>query len=361
LKSWEAVLDILKRNHSGEKVVDLQRRLKQLGYDLGSSEIDGIYGPETEDAVKKFQRKRGLDSTGAVDGQTWRELVDAGYKIGERMLYLKHPPFRGDDVRTLQYWLKSLGFYTYKENGIFCARTHDAVIEFQKNMNLAADGIVGDDTIKSLINLRRVIESRKTSNFPFNSRYESRKNQGAVTVIMEYGHVIDEQQSYNYYQEKIYICKSIAHYCKSFLEKRGIRSMLTVCDDENQSLFLEDRISYVNRCEPDILVSINLGYSQDKEASGSSCYYFEGLKSYSIDGKKIANLIQDKIVNNMGLADCRVHGSSYSILKETEMTSVLVEPAFISNTEQRENLKQSEYQIKISQSIAQAIIEFIKS
>ncbi|MGM0366674.1 MAG: N-acetylmuramoyl-L-alanine amidase [Actinomycetota bacterium] len=354
-------MDILRKNHSGEKVVDLQRRLKQLGYDLGGSEIDGIYGPRTEDAVKKFQQKRGLDSTGTVDSQTWQELVDAGYKIGDRMLYLKQPPFRGDDVRILQYWLKTLGFYAFKENGIFCSHTHDAVIELQKNLNLAADGIVGGSTIKSLVNLRRIIESRKTSNFPLNSRYESRKEQGIVTVMLDYGHDINEQQPYGYYQEKIYICKSIANYCKGFLAKNSIRSALTVSDDENQSLFLEDRINYANRSEPDILVSINLGYSKDDGASGSSCYYFKGLKSYSIDGKKIANLVQDKIVGNMGLADCRVHGCSYSILKETEMTSVLVEPAFISNTLDRENLKQSEYQMKISQSISEAIKEFIKS
>ncbi len=354
-------MDTLRKNNFGKKIVDLQSRLKNLGYDVGSAEIDGIFGPETEAAIKKFQQKRGLDSTGIVDGQTWQELVDAGYKIGERMLYLKNPPFRGDDVRTLQYWLKSLGFYAFKENGIFCAHTHEAVIDFQKNMNLAGDGIVGQCTINTLIRLKRIIESRETSNFPLNSKYESRKEKGTVTVIVDYGHDINEQQPHGYYQEKIYICKSIAYYCKGFLEKGGINVLLTATDDESQSLFLKDRINYANRSESDILVSINLGYSKDRQANGSSCYYFKGLKSYSVDGKKIANLIQNRIVYNMGIADCRIHGSSYSILKETEMTSVLVEPAFISNKRQMEKLKQSEYQLDISQCISGAIIEFIRS
>lgn len=354
-------MDILKKNNGQGKVVDLQRRLKQLGYDLGRPDIDGIFGPKTEDAVKKFQQKRGLDATGTVDRQTWQELVDAGYSIGDRMLYLKHPPFRGDDVRILQYWLKTLGFYAFKENGIFCSHTHKAVIEFQKNMVLAGDGIVGGDTIKSLLSLKRIIEARKTSNFPLNSKYEQRKEQGVVTVIMDYGHDLSNEQPHDYYQEKIYICKSIAQYCKNFLKKNGIKALLTVSDDENRSLFLEDRISYANRSESDILASINLGYSKDKEASGSSCYYFKGLKSYSVDGKKIANLIQDQIVYKMNLDDCRVHGVSYGILKETEMTSVLVEPAFISNTRQREQLKQSSYQLKVSECISDAIIAFIRS
>ncbi len=353
-------MDILRKNNSGKNVVDLQRRLKQLGYDIGTYEIDGIYGPQTEDAVRKFQQKRGLDSTGSLDQQTWQELVDAGFKIGDRMLYIKNPPFRGDDVRTLQYWLKSLGFYPSKENGIFGAKTHSAVIDFQKNMNISDDGIVGDDTIKGLINLKRIIESRKTSNFPLNPKYEARKEQGFVTVIMDYGHDINEGQPYLHYQEKIYICKSIAYFCKSSLEENGIKALLAVSDDENQSLFLKDRISYANRSESDILVSVNLGYSRDKRARGSSCYYFKGLKSYSVEGKKLANHIQDEIVNRMKLPDCRVHGSSYSILKETEMTSVLVEPAFISNSNHRRMLKQSEYQLKVSQCISDAIIGFIR-
>ncbi|MDZ7838863.1 MAG: peptidoglycan-binding protein [Actinomycetota bacterium] len=353
-------MDILKKNHSGEKIVDLQMRLKKLGYDLGDTQIDGFFGLDTENAVKKFQQERGLDSTGIVDGQTWQELVDAGYKIGDRLLYLKHPPFRGDDVRTLQYWLKSLGFYRFKENGIFCPNTHDAVIEFQKNMNLAADAIVGDGTIKHLLKLKRIIEPKKTSNFPFNSRLELRKRQGMVAVAIDYGHDINEQESEQYFKEKIYICKSIANYCKQFLGEKGIRSIITVNDD-NQSLFLTDRIHYANKTGSDILVSINLSYSREHSANGCSSYYFKGLRSYSVNGSKIANSIQDMVVQNLGLRDCRVHGSSYSILKETEMTSVLVEPGFISNREQRKKLKQSSYQRRLSTNLSQGIINFIKS
>ncbi len=103
-------MEIIRRNSSGEKVTDLQRRLKLLGYDLGVTDIDGIFGIETENAVRKLQQDRGLLVTGAIDQETWQELVDAGYKIGERMLYLKRPPFRGDDVRNLQLWLKHLVF-----------------------------------------------------------------------------------------------------------------------------------------------------------------------------------------------------------------------------------------------------------
>lgn len=351
---------VLKKSNSGKNIVDIQRRLKQLGYSLGITDIDGIFGEETERAVKKFQQDRGLDSSGMIDAETWQELVDAGYKIGDRLLYLKYPPFRGDDVKILQYWLKSLGFYHENENGIFGEETKKALIEFQKNMELAPDGIAGRETIQNLSRLKRIIEARKTSNFPFNRRFEYRKKMGIVKVILDFGENIRDFGINNeYYKERIYICRSIVNFCKDYLGKKGVNTVLTM-NGESQNSFTGDRIKYANKSGSDLLISINLSVSSDKEANGCSCYYFKGFHSYSVDGKKMANYIQDSLVNNMKILDCRTHGTSYSILKETIMTSVLVEPAFITNPEQRKKLEDSSYQFEISKNIGNAIIKFLK-
>ena len=44
-----------KKGFSGAKVVEVQRRLKLLSYEIGDSQIDGIMGPKTKEAVRKFQ------------------------------------------------------------------------------------------------------------------------------------------------------------------------------------------------------------------------------------------------------------------------------------------------------------------
>ena len=36
---------------------------------------DGIYGPETQNAISTFQRNRGLPVTGITDRRTWEEIV----------------------------------------------------------------------------------------------------------------------------------------------------------------------------------------------------------------------------------------------------------------------------------------------
>ena len=53
----------------------------------------------------------------------------------------------GEEVRQIQKKLKSLGYYTGTTDGIFGTKTKAAVIAFQKNCGIAADGIAGPTTL----------------------------------------------------------------------------------------------------------------------------------------------------------------------------------------------------------------------
>ena len=63
---------VLKQGASGGEVKELQRRLKQWGYYSGS--VDGIYGKQTVEAVKYFQRKNGLTADGIAGKSTFEAL-----------------------------------------------------------------------------------------------------------------------------------------------------------------------------------------------------------------------------------------------------------------------------------------------
>ncbi|MBH8571794.1 N-acetylmuramoyl-L-alanine amidase [Nostocaceae cyanobacterium CENA369] len=71
--TWNAINLILAKriirpNHAGGTVV------RYLQYRVGV-EVDGVYGPQTEAAIKTFQRQNGLDADGIVGGMTWQKLI----------------------------------------------------------------------------------------------------------------------------------------------------------------------------------------------------------------------------------------------------------------------------------------------
>lgn len=66
--------------------------------------------------------------------------VDALSKLGSR----------GEEVRTIQKKLKSLGYYSGSIDGIYGTQTKKSVVAFQKNCGITADGVAGPKTLKFL-------------------------------------------------------------------------------------------------------------------------------------------------------------------------------------------------------------------
>ena len=154
----------------GKEVSDVQQRLHALGYELGNEGLDGFLGPRSQLALRAFQQERGLLADGVLGPNTWRELVEAGYSLGDRLLYLRMPNFRGDDVLALQVKLNLFGFNAGRERGIFDTAVERALIDFQRNAGLPSDGIVGDDTLRKLDALRKAESAARARRSPTATR-----------------------------------------------------------------------------------------------------------------------------------------------------------------------------------------------
>jgi N-acetylmuramoyl-L-alanine amidase len=85
-----------------------------------------------------------------VTETTWERLVEAGRRLGDRVLSTTAPLLRGDDVAELQERLAALGFDPGRVDGIFGAATRAAVAHFQHDAGLSADGIAGPATLAEL-------------------------------------------------------------------------------------------------------------------------------------------------------------------------------------------------------------------
>ena len=73
------------------------------------------------------------------------------YTEGETAIHaLSKLGSKGDEVRRIQKKLKELGYYSGSIDGIYGSATKKAVIAFQKNCGITADGIAGAKTLKFL-------------------------------------------------------------------------------------------------------------------------------------------------------------------------------------------------------------------
>jgi N-acetylmuramoyl-L-alanine amidase len=133
----------------GTAVRDIQDRLAALGFE-SAPDAKGTFGDPTREAVVRFQRAKGLDADGVVGPETWRSLYESGYRIGDRLVFLRRPMMRGEDIAQLQSRLNSMGFDCGKVDGIFGPGTEAAVIDFQHNRGLAEDGKVGPEVVTEI-------------------------------------------------------------------------------------------------------------------------------------------------------------------------------------------------------------------
>ena len=134
---------LLRRGSDNNFVFLLQFILNQYGNNLT---VDGIFGSNTERAVRTFQQNNGLSVDGIVGQNTWRTLLNL-------------PPYpllrRGNSgayVTFLQQLLESYLIPVGTIDGIFGSRTENAVRQFQQDNNLSVDGVVGNNTWNALVN-----------------------------------------------------------------------------------------------------------------------------------------------------------------------------------------------------------------
>lgn len=74
--TFDMELRILKRGDTGKNVCALQQLLEANDYSVGSCGCDGDIGTDTENAIKRFQHDRNLESDGICGPKTWAALLE---------------------------------------------------------------------------------------------------------------------------------------------------------------------------------------------------------------------------------------------------------------------------------------------
>lgn len=151
---------VLKVGSRGSAVQDVQKKLVALGYNIGSSGADGVFGNDTKNAVIKFQKNSKIDADGIVGSRTLAKLNEAYKNRNKGQSTTTTTSYAGKDyVRKAQVHISNFTGTAISSDGIIGTETRKGIVKcFQRALNLdykagiAVDGVFGSASKKTLGN-----------------------------------------------------------------------------------------------------------------------------------------------------------------------------------------------------------------
>lgn len=121
---------------------------------------------------------------------------------------------------------------------------------------------------------------------------------------------------------------------------------------------LKERLKMINKSEVDYFVSIHLNSIPSPKWSGAQTFYAPQYKENARAAKFIQAELRRNLENTNRVAKPISH---VYILKKAKKPGALVEIGFLSNPNERRNLKNGQYQEKVASSIYQGILRYFTS
>ena len=270
----------------------MHERLATLGLVAASDALDA-YGDGTAAVVESFQRSRGLPLTGGVDFTTWERLIEAGWRFGHRLLFLTRPALRGDDVAELQLRLAQLGFNPGRIDGIFGAKTEEALADFQRNCALDANGTLTQRTLTEMVRMTSVNEVRSL--------------------------VTDARDLAGFYDVNAGPLVLCGRSPLLPLLERALSDVTTVIVVTEESP--EAVATFANAHEASFVLSLQTLPHFD----GVLLHYWASYRSHSRRGEQLASHIASAFTRSQHLPRIEVTGMALPILRETKMITLHIE------------------------------------
>lgn len=278
---------------------DLHERLTSLGL-VPLENLGDSYSEATQATVEAFQRSRGLEITGVVDDLTWARLLEAGWRLGDRLLYLVKPYLRGDDVAELQVRLSQLGFDPGRVDGVFGPLLDRALSDFQRNCGLETNGTLTQRTLNEL----RRFSPNSARTLVSDARDEAGFDPPGRGPLVVWG--------------------------DSPLTPLVARELVdSDYDPDRHEWTVEQVASYANAVHALGVISL----SHQLIGDSLHLHYWSSYTSYSRRGEQLASAVVNAISRDDIALRLEVTGMSLPILRETQMTTLHVEHGDISENE----------------------------
>jgi SOS response regulatory protein OraA/RecX len=135
----------------------VQKALARKGYYNGV--IDGELGPRSREAIREYQRSKGLYPSGRVTGSllTSLHITDEDVRSSPQVREHDHDRFesrdhgrKGSVPARVQLALAEKGFYRGSVDGVIGYQSQEAIRRYQRSRGLRATGIIDDSLLRAL-------------------------------------------------------------------------------------------------------------------------------------------------------------------------------------------------------------------
>ncbi len=188
--------NIYQKGDKGPKIRQIQEMLKDAGYYLS---VDGIYGSETQDDVKDFQKQQGLAVDGKVGPNTLdilREKAQKETKKKSQQNTFQKDLSEQETIRRTQQLLFTIG-HDLAIDGLYGPETESNLKDFQEQTGLAKTGEINQETKQSLlVKMESLPEPNiDQSSYPLKSNAYIRESYPKKTIVIHHtmGHTIDDK------------------------------------------------------------------------------------------------------------------------------------------------------------------------
>jgi len=286
---------------AGDDVLALQGRLLELGFKVGR--VDGIFGAQTDQGLRDFQRNIGVPADGTCGPATLKAL---------RRL---SPIVSGGAPNALraEERIRAAGPQLAGKVVVLDPVAHDRVAELSADLAALADDAVHD--------IARRVEGRLV---PLGVQAHLTRA-GAVPAAGSGG---------------------------------GRRVA-----DRRESATESDRAAFANRVRADLSVTLQVDGSPHPDAGGVSSYFYgvEGHGVWSSAGERFAGLVQREIVARTDLTDLRSHPKTWDILRRTAMPAVRLDLGYATHAPDAARLADPAFRDVVAEAIVVAVQRFYLS
>jgi N-acetylmuramoyl-L-alanine amidase len=281
---------------AGDDVAALQQRLLDMGFDCGR--VDGLFGVETDEALRDFQRNTGLVPDGTCGPATFKALTRLSRTV------TGGSPHDMRDSEAINRAGPTL--------------SDKLVIVDPGRGDEAGAGSTSDDLVYDLA-----------------SRIEGRLSATGCTAFLTRGP-----------ETAGAVAPGVA------ADDPG-----PAPDVDLGRPGEVQRAEFANAAGADLLISLQAAAHDNPEASGVATYYYgsDRYGHYSSIGARFAGLVQREICARTDLVDLRTHPMNWDLLRRTRMPAVRIEVGYLSNAGDAARLADPAFRDVLAEAVVAAV------